>query len=71
MVIVYTKNNCQLCRSTKNELSRKGIDYKEVNIELDSDAFDKIVKMNYKSVPIVVTNDDSWSGFRIDKINAL
>jgi hypothetical protein len=30
-----------------------------------------IVENDYKSAPIVVAGDESWSGFRLDKLNEL
>jgi glutaredoxin-like protein NrdH len=55
-VTVYSKPTCVQCDATKRALTKAGVDYKVVDITKD---------------PVVVTEDDRWSGFRPDKIRAL
>jgi glutaredoxin len=42
MIIVYTKPNCEKCTSFKEEIKKRGLEYKERSI-LDSDALSDLV----------------------------
>ena len=41
------------------------------DLTLDQEALGIITSMGYRQVPVVVTEEDHWSGFRPDKIAAL
>jgi glutaredoxin-like protein NrdH len=71
MVTVYTKPSCVQCDATKRMMDKLKIEYSTVDITVDTDAFDMIVSKGFKSAPVVITNDDSWSGFNPDKISGL
>lgn len=71
MVTVYTKPACVQCNATYRALDKKGISYRPVDITEDVDALAKIREMGYMQAPVVVTDDDHWSGFRPDKISEL
>ena len=70
-VIVYTQPNCSACEQTKRYLSVKDVPFEVVDITEDSNAFDMIVELGYRSVPVVVAGSEHWSGFRLDKLNSL
>lgn len=69
MVTVYTMPNCVQCDQTKRYFDQKKIDYTTVDISRDEDAYNKVTAMGYKSAPVVVTADDAWSGFRLEKLH--
>lgn len=76
MVVVYTKNNCQRCRMTKRRLTAKGVDFDEVNVEGEPYAADRLRDMGFREMPVVDeigAGDKSamWSGYRVDRIDAL
>lgn len=71
MITVYTKPACQQCEATKKELARRGIEFDFIDVTQDVSAYDKIVDMGYKSMPVVITEKDHWSGFRVDKLATL
>lgn len=71
MVTVYSKPNCVQCDATKRLMDKLNIAYDTVDITVDTEAFDKIVGMGFMAAPVVITDDDSWSGFNPDKINRL
>lgn len=71
MVIVYTLPACVQCDSTKRVLTRNEIPYEEINLAEDTDAMFYVKQLGYSAAPIVVVGDDHWSGFRMDKLNAL
>ncbi len=68
---VYTKPDCPQCDATKKYLNKYGIEFNTVDITENKDAYDLVVSMGYKYTPVVVSNNNHWSGFRPDKISAL
>jgi glutaredoxin-like protein NrdH len=57
--------------SAKNAMDRKGIDYQLINLDSQPEAIDNLKSLGYRQVPVVMTQDDHWSGFRPDKIAGL
>lgn len=70
-VTVYTKPACVQCNATYRALDKKGIAYQSVDISQDPDALERVRSMGYMQAPVVITDNDHWSGFRPDKINAI
>lgn len=70
-VTVYTKTNCVQCDATKRWLKRYGIDFDSINLEESPEAMAKVQELGYSAAPVVVTDTDSWSGFRISKLEKL
>ena len=72
-VIVYTNPNCVQCEQTKKFLDREGIEYTVENLQSD-DNYEKLVEFvnqGFKAAPIVVTDTETWSGFKPDKLGAI
>jgi mycoredoxin len=61
MVTMYMTTWCGYCRRLKAGLDREGIDYTEVNIELDEAAAEVVVAANggNRTVPTLVFADGS------------
>lgn len=70
-IIIYTKDNCVQCNATKNAMDRHGINYQLINLDTQPDAIDSLKSLGYRQVPVVMADDDHWSGFRPDKIAGL
>ena len=72
-VTVYGKPNCVQCNFTKQYLDNDGIEYREVDITQDEDAYRELKMSGYQSVPVVAvgTLDNSWAGFRPDRLAEL
>lgn len=70
-VTVYTKPACVQCTATKKALDRAGVDYETIDITMDSDARDYVMALGYLQAPVVVAQDEHWSGFRPDRIKSL
>ena len=68
-ITVYTKPNCVMCDSTFRALFSKGIDPEYVNLAANPQALEEVKALGYMQAPVVVTDDDHWSGFRPDKIS--
>lgn len=71
MVTVYTKTTCQPCKATKRALTKKGISFEEINVELNPDARERVIALGFSQLPVVISPMGNWSGFEPDKIGAL
>lgn len=71
-VTVYSKPACTQCDATYRQLSKGGlvkdVDYRVVDITQDPEALATIKARGFQQAPVVVTEDDAWSGFRPDKL---
>lgn len=70
-VTVYTKPACVQCNATYRALDKKGIAYNSVDVSQDPEALERLKAMGYMQAPVVVADEDHWSGFRPDKIEEL
>ena len=70
-VTVYTKPACVQCNATYKALDKAGVAYDVIDISVDPEARDYVMALGYLQAPVVVTDDDHWSGFRPDKIDEL
>jgi glutaredoxin-like protein NrdH len=52
-------------------LQRNQIEYAEVDMSQDPVALEMVKTMGYTAAPVVVAGDEHWSGFRMDKIQAI
>lgn len=70
-VTVYTKPACVQCNATYRALDKKGIAYDVVDMSQDPAALERVRGLGFMQAPVVVTETDSWSGSRPDKIAEL
>lgn len=70
-IIIYTKDHCVQCNATKNAMDRNGIPYQLINLDVQPEAVDRLKSLGYRQLPVVMANDEHWSGFRPDKIAGL
>lgn len=70
-VTVYSKPNCGQCTATYRALDSKGIAYTVVDLSEDEVAFQMVQELGYLRAPVVVTDDEHWSGFRPDRVSEL
>jgi glutaredoxin-like protein NrdH len=71
MITVYSNPNCVQCDQTKRYLSLKGLEFESKMIQDSPEIMPLIEEKGYRSAPVVVTPDDSWSGFRLEKLASL
>lgn len=69
--LVYTKPSCVQCTATYRALDSKGIDYDVLDLSEDPAALEQVKSLGYLQAPVVITDQDHWSGFRPDKIDEL
>ena len=70
-ITVYTKPACVQCTMTKKALDKAGLEYDTVDISEDPAAYEKVVALGFMSAPVVIAGDDSWAGFKPEKIALL
>ena len=68
---VYSTRWCGYCVRAKTLLDSKGIDYEVFDLSVDEKALEAVKALGYLQAPVVITDDDHWSGFRPDKIATL
>lgn len=67
-VKIYTKPNCQQCNMTKKLFQKNNVFYTEIN---GLEHIDELKEKGFASFPVIETDNDSWSGFKPDKIKTL
>ena len=70
-ITVYTKPSCVQCTATYRALDSKGIEYQVLDLTEDPSALEQVKSLGYLQAPVVITDEDHWSGFRPDKIDEL
>jgi glutaredoxin-like protein NrdH len=70
-ITVYSNPNCVQCENTKRFLTYRNIEFESKMISDSPEIYALIEEKGYKSAPIVVAGDDSWSGFRLEKLHEL
>ena len=70
-ITVYTKPACVQCNATYRALDNKGIEYEVLDVTADDAALETVKALGYLQAPVVIADDDHWSGFRPDKIAGL
>lgn len=56
MIKIYTKNNCIQCKQSKLWLQNHGLDYNEMNVDDDLDAYNYLMANNLRTLPVVFNN---------------
>jgi glutaredoxin-like protein NrdH len=70
-ITVYSKPACVQCNATKKALERAQVEFQIFDVTVDEKALQAVKELGYLQAPVVVTDDDHWSGFRPDKIGEL
>lgn len=70
-ITVYAKPACVQCNATYKALDKSGVEYRTVDISVDSDAREYVMSLGYLQAPVVVAGNEHWSGFRPDRIKDL
>ncbi|WP_455425506.1 glutaredoxin-like protein NrdH [Dryocola sp. LX212] len=70
-ITIYTRNDCVQCHATKRAIESRGFAFELVNLDQQPEAADDLRAMGFRQLPVVVTDQESWSGFRPDMINRL
>lgn len=71
MITLYTKNDCPPCNATKRFLDKHSIAFEERNTDKNPDYWAEAIDTGFQQTPIVITDNDKWSGFNPTKLNQL
>lgn len=77
MLTVYSKPNCIQCEMTKMWLTQNKIPFETIDIVSNPGALELVRHYGWQTLPVVAIDDEisdnskSWSGFQIDKLEAL
>lgn len=70
-VTVYSKPKCVQCTATYRALEAKNVPYEVVDMSVDAEALETVKGLGYLQAPVVVADEEHWSGFRPDRINEI
>lgn len=70
-ITIYTRNDCMQCHATRRAIESRGLTFELINLDLHPEAAEDLRAQGYRQLPVVVTEQESWSGFRPDMINRL
>ena len=71
IVVHHIGPTCVQCTQTKRQLDRLGLAYTEVDLRDEPELTERFRIAGHLTAPVVVTETETWSGFRLDKIEAL
>lgn len=64
----WAKSNCPKCDATKRVLDTGNVTIAYRSFDDESGLFDEAKARGFLGVPVVVTPDEAWSGYRPDKL---
>ncbi|MFP2516485.1 glutaredoxin-like protein NrdH [Buttiauxella agrestis] len=70
-ITIYTRNDCVQCHATRRAIENRGFTFEMINLDVNPEAADDLRALGYRQLPVVITEQESWSGFRPDMINRL
>lgn len=70
-ITIYTRNDCVQCHATKRAMESRGFAFELINLDEQPEAIENLRAQGFRQLPVVVTDHESWSGFRPDMINRL
>lgn len=69
-ITVYSQPSCVQCTATYRRLDAAGLEYPIIDVSEDAEALEKIKALGYLRAPVVITDEEHWSGYDPDKIDA-
>lgn len=70
MITIYSKPDCGKCEQTRRLLEKEGLACTMIDVTQDANAAARLHSLGVKALPYVVTDHDTWTDFRLDKIQA-
>lgn len=68
--VIYTSPHCDKCTKTVGEYERRHWPVRTIDVEQTPGALHALTAMGFTQLPVVITDEDEWSGYRLDKILA-
>lgn len=67
-VEIYTSKSCSHCHAAKEFLSQNNISFTEYDITQDAQARRELMRKGYRSVPLIIIENEEISGFDREKL---
>lgn len=67
----WTKTNCPQCTATDRILKTRNVTITVRSFDTEPGLVDEAKARGFASAPVIITDDDAWSGFRPDKLAGL
>jgi glutaredoxin-like YruB-family protein len=69
---INTTPTCPYCKIVKEYMKKKGVDFKEYNVEQDHEALQEMVQLaGIRSVPVITCSQDVMVGFDPDRLDQM
>lgn len=68
-VTIFTSPTCPHCKTAKEYLANKGIEYTERDVKADKDARKELMEKGIMGVPVLVIEEEYIVGFDKNKID--
>ena len=70
-VTVFTKPHCPQCDATKRQFTKLGVPFETVDLTQNPSTLEQLQAAGFQQAPVVITPDNSWTGYRPDLIRAV
>lgn len=71
-ITVFTKPRCpRVCKPTKRQLTKLDIPFETVDLTENPSTLEQLHQAGFRQAPVVITPDNSWTGYRPDLIREL
>ncbi len=71
-IAVYTTPTCPWCNKVKTYLNNKGVNYREYNVAIDSQAAQRMTEITgQRSVPVITKGDRYVVGYDPDRLDSM
>ena len=70
-VVMYSTEWCGVCKKAKKYMQTNDIDFKEYDIEKNTNAKRKFKKLGGRGVPLILVGDQRMSGFSVRKLDSM
>lgn len=70
-VDIYTSNTCGYCHAAKDYFNENNIEFTEHNISENSQAKNELMQKGYRSVPVIIIDNNELLGFDKEKLSSL
>lgn len=67
-ISLYTTPNCPQCRISKKMLDEAHVKYDLIDLTQNAEAMSRVTELGYSAAPVVITENNHWSGFRYEKL---
>jgi glutaredoxin len=60
MLKVFSAPWCSACKQVKQFLKQQNILFEEKDIDVDKDAYDTLMRLQLRSIPVIYLDDDNY-----------